>query len=418
MADQRIVYVCGGRNFWAEDPIRKIGGVVACWKKAGHQVMHVCGGDISCNYNASKKYGALGANSRPYRCMSFLQPVIHSLSEHRDILHDRLMLRHLELAASEWSPTLVWERSCRLHFAGLAFANKIGIPYVLEWKDHLVSYGASVFKRRAKKVESLKNAKADFIVVESEVLRGCLARENVSLGKILVAHNAVDADVFVHTALAGRKWRNTLGVGDSEVLVGYLGSYAFYHDALRLVLAAEILSRMGLGGIRILMVGNGKEFAECQKAAREKKLLGSKINMHPGVAAEEVPALLSALDVAVLPGSTDIICPIKVQEYMAAGLPTVVPDYPCNREVIVNGRTGILFVPKNEFSLAGALELLAGDANLRTRLGIEARAEVERRFSWEATWGATLNEILRRIDQKKRYVGSSQGVTTLEVQRN
>ena len=152
--------------------------------------------------------------------------------------------------------------------------------------------------------------------------------------------------------------------------------------------------------MRILMVGGGKEFPECQNAAEKKGLLGSKIIMHPGVPAREVPALLSALDVAVLPGSTDIICPIKIQEYMAAELPTLAPDYPCNREVITDGETGMLFTPKNEEALASRIHILAGDAILRRRLGRKAREEVLNRFTWEKTWGAALEEVLHRVGRE------------------
>ena len=107
--------------------------------------------------------------------------------------------------------------------------------------------------------------------------------------------------------------------------------------------------------------------------------------------------MLSALDIAVLPGSTDIICPIKVQEYMASGLPAIVPDYPCNREVIADGVTGMLFEPKNERALADKILVLAKDKNMRQHMGDMARQEVLKRFTWEETWGRALNEVFNRL---------------------
>jgi len=96
----------------------------------------------------------------------------------------------------------------------------------------------------------------------------------------------------------------------------------------------------------------------------------------------------------VLPGSIELICPIKVQEYMAMELATVVPDYPCNREVIREGQTGMFFEPGNEESLADKLSMLARDNTLRATLGKQARQEVLRRFTWKKTWGKALSEII------------------------
>ena len=79
---------------------------------------------------------------------------------------------------------------------------------------------------------------------------------------------------------------------------------------------------------------------------------------------------------------------------MACELPSVVPDYACNREVIDDGRTGMLFAPKDELALADKIAILAQDHAMRRTMGQEARKEVQRCFTWEKTWGAALARIL------------------------
>ena len=145
------------------------------------------------------------------------------------------------------------------------------------------------------------------------------------------------------------------------------------------------------------MVGSGKEYRNSLELAEEECLLGTILTMLPAVEKEEVPGLLAALDVAVLPGSTDIICPIKVQEYMACGLPAVVPDYVCNREVIDDGRTGLLFRPGDECDLAEKISELASDPVQREVVGFQARQEVHKRFTWESTWGAVLSGVIGKV---------------------
>lgn len=395
---KRILYLCGGRSFCSSSPSRKLAEVVACWRRVGHDVKHVCGGDVSrdgCGTGSGVSYGSQETYTRWYRRTPCMAPLVVSVSERRDIRHDRLMLERLRVVGREWQPDVVWERSCRLHCAGLTLARQIGVPYVLEWKDHLVDHRFSLFRGKALRMEARKNREADYIVVESGVLRDELRREGVDAGRIIVAHNAVSLQEFSRDQAGRKRVRMELGVDDDTVLVGYLGSYAFYHDAVRLVLAADIIrKRRGGPRIRVLMVGAGKEYLACRRLAEDLGLLDGLLMMRPGVSQDKVPGILAALDIAILPGSTDIICPVKVQEYMACELASVVPDYVCNREVIRDGETGALFKPKDEAALAGKIVLLSGNRTLREAMGRRARQEVVQRFSWEATWGTALEAVL------------------------
>lgn len=397
---REIVYICGGRSFFSSAPGRKIGEVVKCWRTAGHEVMHVCGGDILPETNGGVAppvtYGSQETFMRWYKKIPGTDPVVHSLSEWRDIQHDKRMLVHLQKNYYSKNVQVVWERSSRLHSAGLHFARQLKVPYVLEWKDHLVDYDQSLFRKRALKLEAHKDHEANFIVVESSVLKDALAQEGVDSGKILVAHNAVDISEFSRSETARARVRSELGIDDNVILVGYLGSYAFYHDAPRLVRATALIAKQQLDRkVKVLMVGAGKEYPESRALAEELGVLDKSLLMLQGVPKDQVPGILSALDIAVLPGSTDIICPIKVQEYMASQLPTVAPDYSCNREVLRNGVTGELFTPKDSEAMAGKIMLLANDEQLRIRIGLQARKVVKTRFSWQATWGKVLDEILK-----------------------
>ena len=325
------------------------------------------------------------------------QPIVHSLSEARDYSHDKKLKVVIREQVKRLLPTVIWERSSRFHRSALDVARENKILYILEWKDHLVDYRFSLFRGEALRIEKQKNQEADYIVVESDVLRDYLEHEGVDHRKIIVAHNAVAADQFTRNERLRAQFRKDLGINDETILIGYLGSYAFYHDTARLVLAAQLITnRETAGNIKILMVGMGKEYADTRKLAESLGLLNKVLIMKPGVPKEDVPGIHSALDIAVLPGSTDIICPIKVQEYMASSLPSVIPDYACNREVLRDGETGALFRPRDEVALAEKILWLASQRELRAEIGQRAREEAVRRFSWEATWGAALSTILDR----------------------
>ena len=390
--------MCSGRSFYINSVGRKISGVANSWIEMGHRVHHICGGDIENNIGSDLKpilkLNQIIPNSWRSKIIKKIALISNSISEWRDIQHDKKIFKFLMVNSIEYKPNLIWERSCRLHCSGLKIARLLGIPYVLEWKDHLVDYKYSFFRNRALAMEEYKNKNADFIVVESEVLRNKLSNEGVDFKKIIVSHNAVDSNEFIREPALRKLTRDSFGLEDNVVLVGYLGSYAFYHDTRRLILAADIINKSNTNlNIRIIMIGEGKEFKESQELAKKLKLIDNILIFKPLVPKEFVPGILSALDIAVLPGSTDIICPIKVQEYMASGLPSIVPDYICNREIIKDGETGILFCPYDEISLANKILFLSENPIIRNGIGINARESAKQFFNWNATWGSALKRI-------------------------
>ena len=250
----------------------------------GYDVRAVFGADFpgGAGGGARGDFGNSRYYEKWYRRVGLLKPLVHSFSELRDIRHHENLLSPLATLCAEFRPDLIWERSYRLHCPGLATAKRFSRPYVLEWKDHLVDYRFSMFRSRALQMERRKNRETNAVVVESGVLRSQLAREGIAGENIIVAHNAVDAVVFSQEEGARTRVRNELGVGEGTILVGYLGSYAFYHDAIRLVLAANILRQRNLAGrIKILMVGSGKEYPECRKLAAEMGLLGNMLITNP-----------------------------------------------------------------------------------------------------------------------------------------
>jgi glycosyltransferase involved in cell wall biosynthesis len=84
-----------------------------------------------------------------------------------------------------------------------------------------------------------------------------------------------------------------------------------------------------------------------------------------------------------------------VVEGMAAGLPVVAAAAGGPAELIVDGRTGLLYPPGNADAIAGILQRLASDCALRRRLGLAAR-EKARELSPEAV-AAQLMDVYRAV---------------------
>ncbi len=396
----KMLYLVSGRSAASQNIGRKISEIVKLFGRMACVTL-VCGGDIPGGVGSSPSASGPGAiaeyHAKWYRKNALLNFFTRSFSELKDLYHNFRTYRYLSNRRDEWG--LVWERSSRLHWAGLLYARRHSLPCVLEWKDNLIAYRHSLFRPLALYVERWKNRRADFIVVESAVLKEALVREGVDGRKIIVARNAVDPASFEKDEVGGRAVREELGYAPGDFVVGYAGSYAFYHDAIRIVEAADVLKRQDVSDVRWLLIGDGKDKQACERLARERGLLGSTVTMLPFQPKEKVPRFLSAMDVTLLPGSTDIICPIKVMEYMAARSVVLVPDYECNREVITDGQNGLLFKPFDERSLAEKVMLARNDRKLCRRLGENARRTICEAFTWDKTYGSALRIILEKIKQ-------------------
>lgn len=389
----KVVYIVSARSFSSFNPGRKISEVINVWKQLGINLTTYFGKDliISNQKQTNTSYGNQAFFDKKLHRNKSLKFIINSVSEIKDILHDRKIYKKVLVDCQSYD--LVWERSSRLHYSGLKFAKKNKIPYVLEWKDHLVDYRFSLFKWFALIIERKKVNEADYIVVESNILKQNLIDQGVDETKVYVALNAVDSSDFKPNKQLGEKFKKTNAIPIDNIIVGYLGSYAFYHNAILFVEAAiRILKNKK--NVTFLMVGNGKDYEACKLLASRADILNKGLLMLPGVPKDEVPAILSAIDISILPGSTDIICPIKIMEYMASETAVVAPDYICNREVLKDDY-GLLFEPNNCSSLANKVEYLINNESDRRHLSLNARKYVENELTWEKTWGNTLLNILK-----------------------
>jgi glycogen(starch) synthase len=77
-------------------------------------------------------------------------------------------------------------------------------------------------------------------------------------------------------------------------------------------------------------------------------------------------------------------------EAMAHGRPVVATSVGGLRDLVVDGKTGLLVPPGDVSALRSALERLLGDADLRRALGTAARERARMRFSWDTVAEATV----------------------------
>jgi len=110
----------------------------------------------------------------------------------------------------------------------------------------------------------------------------------------------------------------------------------------------------------------------------------------------DMARVMAGCHVVCLPSSYGEGVPKVLIEAAAAGRPIVASDIPGCREIVEDGRNGLLVPPRDADALADALERLIGDRDLRERMGREGRRIAEASFSEGAVVARTL-EIYREL---------------------
>ena len=84
---------------------------------------------------------------------------------------------------------------------------------------------------------------------------------------------------------------------------------------------------------------------------------------------------------------------------MAAAKPIICSDLPVLREVVEDGRNGLLVPPDDADAWAEALRRLLEDQDLRERLSRTAYADFLARHTWRGRAASCLAEIVRRTPE-------------------
>ncbi len=194
--------------------------------------------------------------------------------------------------------------------------------------------------------------------------------------EIGVAHDGYDPAAFARAA-DRTEARRRLRLPDETFVICYVGSAATLGAAKGVRFIAEAYRQAALPEAMLLLIGIERKGAPSRTEG---------IRCLNRIPQEEIASVLKACDCAVMSFPEDAayaraMSPLKLFEYMAAGLPILAPDLPNLREVL--DESCALFVPLTDAAaLAEGMRRLRSDAALRSRLGAGA-AERAPTYTWD-----------------------------------
>jgi glycosyltransferase involved in cell wall biosynthesis len=304
----------------------------------------------------------------------------------KDVLNWRLSRRFDIDPDGPWSGadvTFVWQRHDLFHTAGLALARRLDAPSVLfvpaakvweaqQWGTTRPGWGGWL-ERRGERPSLLG---ADVVACGSAAVVEQVLRIGVLEERVLLTPTGVDLDLFAEPPDPASV-RRQLGLEDRFV-IGWVGSFRRFHALEQAVEAAA-----SVAGATLLLVGDGPERKRIERLAGD---VGVPTTFTGTVPHHELPAYLAAMDAAVILATrngTFHYSPLKLAEYMAAGLPVVSPASGQLAERLTDGVDAILVPPHDVAALGAALRRLHDDPEERARLGKAARAAAEAEWSWD-----------------------------------
>jgi glycosyltransferase involved in cell wall biosynthesis len=232
------------------------------------------------------------------------------------------------------------------------------------------------------------------IITSGDGVKAVLTAAGLDPARITTVAAGVDLARF-HAGVSGAGVRAELALdGPVAGLVANIrGSkgHDVFLDAAREVLAAEPRARF-------LIVGDGVGFEDVKAKVRAQGLERSVVMTG---FRRDVPDVMAALDVLVLPSIRSEAISQVLPQAMALGTPVIASRMGGSPEIVHDGETGRLVPPGDARALAAAILATFGDRDGARAMAERARALVQQRFSFDAQMEVTAGVYRELLDSRR-----------------
>lgn len=305
--------------------------------------------------------------------------VVPSLRRNIHPLRDWISYRELLTQLRDIQPEIVHTHSSKAGILGRAVAGRLGIPCV-----HTV-HGAAFHRNQPAPVRWTFAAAerwaarytAKWISVCDAMTDQYVAARVAPRDRFITIYSGMAVEPFLEPERPPAEIREELGLKPEHIVVGKVARL-FHLKGHEDVIEAARRVASEIPELRFLFVGDGllrKRLLErIRNAGLEDRFVFTGL-----VPPRRVAELVHAMDIVVHASLREGLARVLPQA-LIAGKPVISYDVDGAREVAIPGQTGFLLQPGDTGGMAEALRTLAGDAELRARLGTTGRERFTDQF--------------------------------------
>jgi glycosyltransferase involved in cell wall biosynthesis len=283
-----------------------------------------------------------------------------------------------------------------------AWARTRGVPWVVETQG-LASVEASTVRRAtalpalAATIERRTYRSCDLIVAVSAAVRDAVAAfADLPAERILVLPNGVDC-LLVSPPPTGRQVKAHLTIGFVGTLLAWQG--------LDILLEAVAAVRRDGCDVRVAIAGDGA-MRDGLEAQAGRLGLGPAAAFHGRIPHAAVSGFLADCDLGysgqrAMPGGDMYHSPLKIYEYLAAGLPCLASSHDDARRVAAGVCDDLLFVSGDAVDLADRIRHAWSHRAELPRRGPELRRRAERDHGWRNRVGLLLARLAALATERR-----------------
>ena len=293
---------------------------------------------------------------------------------------------------------IVHTHSSKAGVLGRVAAWLAGTPIVVHTLHSLVfhDYQPRLVNRTLWAIKKLCAPLTDhYISVSRLIAEKAIAERIAPAERFTTIYSGMELEWFLDARPDAAAVRRELGIPEGAPVVGKIARLFPLkgHDPLFDAIPAVVRA---LPGVRFLLVGDGilQEHLRARRGGFLENVAFARL-----VARERIPEMISAMDVLVHTSLREGLARVLPQA-LAMGRPCVSFDLDGAPEVVIHEQTGLLVRPGDPEGLAGALQRLLADPDLRRRMGESGRRRVDPAFRAE-TMTAEIAAVYRRLIRRR-----------------
>lgn len=217
-----------------------------------------------------------------------------------------------------------------------------------------------------------------------------LVEMGLSAEKAIVQPDAVDLSLFADLP-DKQACRKRLGLPLERPIIGYIGRFRTMEMEKGIPQLVEAMAHLppieGKEPLLLCVGGPMDAVPAYREIARRFQVPEHRLEFGDRVHNSQVPYWIKTFDLAVAPYPNIehyayFMSPLKLFEYMAAGVPIVASDLPAIREILRHQENAWLVPPGDPIRLADSIKILLGDRALAQQLAKQAREDVQS-LTWQ-----------------------------------